>query len=162
MIYKGNDKIKAIYYGTTPISKVYKGSQLVFSATNTILTLNDYVPAKTTRPSGVSSMYVKEMNSSKTYKWSKTLTPGTYTFRFNYKTGMGAGLGQTKDVVTMYVDSSYQYAFQWQQGTDFISKIYLSTTGFKIEYHYHLLSVDNASWNYASYPNQYVTTVEII
>jgi hypothetical protein len=162
MIYKGNDKIKAIYYGTTPISKVYKGSQLVFSATNTILTLNDYVPAKGTRPSGVSSFYVKAMKGTKTYKWNKTLTPGEYTFRFNYKTGMGAGLGQKKDVVTMYVDSSYQFAFQWQQGTNFFSKIYLSTTGFKVEYDYDLLSIDNINWSYADYPNQYVTTVEII
>lgn len=162
MIYKGNDKIKAIYFGTTPISKVYRGTELVFSSTNTILTLNDYVPAKSTRPSGVSSFYSRAATGTKTYKWNKTLTPGEYTFRFNYQKGMGAGTGQTKDVVTLNVSSNYTYAFEWHQGTNFISKIYISTTGFRIDYNYTLLSTDNISWPYASYPNQYITTVEII
>ena len=161
MIYSVNDKINTIYYGTKPITNVYKGTTLVYSATETILTLNDYVPAKTTRPSGYSSLYLREANGSKTYKWNKTLTAGEYTFRFNYDSSK-AGLGQTKDVVTLNVTSSYQYAFEWQQGTDFISKIYVSTAGFRIDYHYHMLSIDNANWDYAAYPNQYITTVELI
>lgn len=165
MVYKGNDKITEIYYGTTPIVKIYKGTNLVYKRTPTILTLNDYVPAANVRvPDGITSSYVRDASGTKTYKWNKTLTPGTYTFRFNYQTGMGAGLGEKKDVVTYTVASVYQSqpAFYWQNGTSLFSYIYLSTTGFKIVYQYHENSLDNKTWVYSSYANRYVTSVELI
>ena len=163
MIYKNNNKIKAIYYGTTPIAKIYKGTDLVFKkALGTILTLNDYVPFQDVKiPSG-STFKEKNVTGTKTYKWDKALEPGTYTFRFNYQTGMGAGLGEKKDTATLDVTSDYQKAFYWQEGTNLVTSIYINTTGFKVEYLYWSRSLDNVSWPYKVVSNQYITTVEII
>lgn len=161
MIYKDNKKISAIYFGTTPISKVYRGTEVVFeNTTKTILTLNNYVPAAdVTVPSG-SSSYVKQVSGTKTYNWDKALEPGTYTLRFNYQKGMGAGMGESYDVATCDISSSYTHAFDWSEGSYIKTQVYVSTTGFKVEYNYQKNSLDNQNWSYAYYANQYLTTVE--
>jgi hypothetical protein len=161
MIYKGNTKIKEVYYGNKPISKIYKGTELLFtkkpSFTGTILTLNRWVPdVDEPLPAGtVISQVSRSGVKTKTYSWSTTLEPGEYTFRFNDRDG-------DSDVVTCEVSSNYTLAVTW--GGDTYSKLYVSTTGLKVEYiqEYRATHMAYPSWDYWYFANKYITTVEII
>lgn len=154
MAYVGQNKLREIYCGEIPISRVYKGNTKVFEKKfyGTILLVHAWMPAADVDcPHSIANIF--ESTGKRTYEWRKTIPEGTHTFRFNTS-------GEPIEF-TRYVSEDLTLAKTWSKGS-MHTDLYISTTQLQLVYSYEYKKVASDSATYPRYANKYITTVEII